>query len=116
MNNKLQKIINELGKNYASIEGDGIDLLRLNEFHNVMSFIVTSPEMLKLLSLSMEQDWIRLEDELPEPETDVLCYFKSLHSEVCYVSNGTFRNEENLPVGKPTHWRPLPEPPKTKNS
>lgn len=57
-------------------------------------------------------EWISIENTMPEINIDVLCYFKSEHCEVCFSNkNGIFFNENNEPVGKPTHWMTLPKKP-----
>ena len=70
-------------------------------------------------------DWISVDDFLPEPEKDVLCYcvrgisygmtvagrfYKSLSDEdgITWMSFET----EDVTKYEVTHWMPLPEPPK----
>lgn len=56
------------------------------------------------------QEWISVKDRLPEKNTDVLIYNieEYIGSDFLTKDGKWFWNEE-LP---PTHWMPLPEPPK----
>ena len=56
------------------------------------------------------QEWISVDDRLPEKNTDVLIYNieEYIGSDFLTKYGKWFWNEE-LP---PTHWMPLPEPPK----
>ena len=56
------------------------------------------------------QEWISVNDRLPEKNTDVLIYNieEYIGSDFLTKDGKWFWNEE-LP---PTHWMPLPEPPK----
>lgn len=65
-----------------------------------------------------EQEWISVDDRLPEGRCLVLC--ESRQSEDClsmhtaeYMENATIvGNHFDFDMPKVTHWQPLPEPPK----
>lgn len=64
-------------------------------------------------TLTPPNEWVRVEDRLPEKRQEVLCYFKyepESPDVVCqnvYVGSGIWQSES----GRVTHWMPLPEPP-----
>lgn len=72
-------------------------------------------------------DWISVDDRLPDEYGLVVAAYlyefaNDLDACVCYFRNGNFRLSKNgidsLAVVdmtfKPTHWMPLPKPPKNK--
>jgi len=62
-------------------------------------------------------EWISVEDELPGLEVDVLLLWDDFH-----IENGKFYDDGDGPyyvlfdgdtlISEPTHWMPLPSPPK----
>ena len=64
-------------------------------------------------TLTPPNEWVRVEDRLPEKRQEVLCYFKyepESPDVVCqnvYVGSGVWQSES----GRVTHWMLLPEPP-----
>ena len=65
------------------------------------------------------QEWISVEDRLPEDESDVLAYLSIGEEGRIYPANYAkgvwFDCIFNAPVTESTtHWMPLPEPPKGK--
>lgn len=71
----------------------------------------------------MEDNWIKVEDKLPEEFTHVLVWANiSIDAGYAYYAIGNwlyFTNQENFwlskqPHIKVTHWQPLPNPPKIK--
>lgn len=62
-----------------------------------------------------EQDWISVKDRLPERADDYLVYFDD-----GFITTTSYTADENGEMdwelwagsGEPTHWMPLPEPPK----
>ena len=65
-------------------------------------------------------EWISVEERLPEKGTNVITARWStacldnpkLLVDVAYFSGGTFQHLEAQFVFEPTHWMPLPEPPR----
>ena len=68
-------------------------------------------------------EWISVKDRLPEPCIDVLCYFPITDKnwKDCYperIAIGELRVDEKSFMfygdedAMPTHWMPLPNPPK----
>ena len=63
------------------------------------------------------QEWISVDDRLPEDDSDVLAYLRIVEgSRICqanYANGMWFDWIFNTPVTESiTHWMPLPEPPK----
>lgn len=70
-----------------------------------------------------KQEWISVEERLPEPNTNVLIYvffhnqwqivkgWLSYCDKKFHISNSDYPSLTDIPV---THWMPLPEPPETK--
>ena len=73
-------------------------------------------------SIELVQEWISVDDRLPEEGEYVLCVLKGFHYggkiQVCkFVPADKFKDKpyfENFRNGFPsvTHWMPLPQPPK----
>lgn len=62
-------------------------------------------------------EWISVEDRLPEKFADVLCLYRSRDYGsntivVDYMETDDGYFSEQFKYGVPTHWMPLPEPPK----
>lgn len=64
-------------------------------------------------------EWISVKDRLPEVYAKVLCYFpnKRYGSQIAvsYFESNAIESgmcADAFKHGKPTHWMPLPEPPK----
>jgi hypothetical protein len=72
----------------------------------------------------MKMEWISIRDRLPEPGLKVLAfnnskefeengpYFVITFYDKWYVDNDTYPNSSNYLGFMPTHWMPLPNPPK----
>ena len=60
-----------------------------------------------------EQQWISVEDELPNEYDTVLIWDDYCVYSAIYF-NGGFEDEHRNPYNKVTHWQPRPSPPKTK--
>ena len=63
------------------------------------------------------QEWISVDDELPEDDSDVLAYLRiGEESRICqanYAKGMWFDWIFNTPVTESiTHWMPIPQPPK----
>ena len=63
------------------------------------------------------QEWISVDDELPEDDSDVLAYLRiGEESRICpanYAKGMWFDWIFNTPVTESiTHWMPMPQPPK----
>lgn len=65
-----------------------------------------------------KQAWISVEERLPEKRKHVLCYYpeKDYGSKVVvdYAETDDGYFSEQFQYGKPSHWMPLPPPPKMK--
>lgn len=62
-------------------------------------------------------EWISVEDRLPEKFADVLCLYRSRDYRgniivIDYMETDDGYFSEQFKHGVPTHWMPLPEPPK----
>lgn len=56
--------------------------------------------------------WIKTNDEIPDRHVAVLAYFRD-KCYVAYCEDGWwYMDEDGEPATTPTHWMPLPEPPK----
>lgn len=62
-------------------------------------------------------NWIKCSDQMPDIEQEVLCIDDFGNYEAAVYTTGWFNNQ--IPffavtsgVFNPTHWQPLPEPPK----
>lgn len=71
----------------------------------------------------MSDKWISVEDRLPEQDTPVLItqheyvdVLKQRYFDVCVYLDGGWidphADSDYIEVYEPTHWMPLPEPPK----
>lgn len=79
-------------------------------------------EMLKLIEYLVAngvtvQEWISVDDKLPEDDSDVLAYLRiGEESRICpanYAKGMWFDCIFNTPVTESiTHWMPIPQPPK----
>ena len=63
------------------------------------------------------QEWVSVDDELPEDDSDVLAYLRiGEESRICpanYAKGMWFDWIFNTPVTESiTHWMPIPQPPK----
>lgn len=56
-----------------------------------------------------QKRWIPVTERLPEDDADVLAGSRD-HVEAAYYSGGAWDHDESFP--DPTHWMPLPEPPR----
>ncbi len=64
-------------------------------------------------TLTPPNEWVSVEERLPEDYQRVLCLFESGTMEVSFrASVKGFCYEGFKQTGKVTHWMPLPEPPK----
>ena len=69
--------------------------------------------------LRKAQEWISVEDRLPEFDTDVLAAYFEHHIKEYWVDKRIdFLDDETFELvgsmwteGEPTHWQPLPAPP-----
>lgn len=77
--------------------------------------------MFAAYNLGRESKWIKCSERLPEPEQFVLAVVNKGSIFMMYYGlavvhdkqNNWFYNDEIIkPYMKPTHWQPLPEPPK----
>jgi hypothetical protein len=61
-------------------------------------------------------EWISVEDRLPEKFVDVLCFYPSKNYggniEIDYMESDRGYFASQFKYGIPTHWMPLPKPPK----
>ena len=62
------------------------------------------------------QEWISVKDRLPEQFVNVLCYFPEKDygskAEIDYAETTDGHFASSFKWGHPTHWMPLPQPPK----
>ena len=56
-------------------------------------------------------EWIKCSDRLPPNHTKVLCCNRLMIAIATRVNNSWFASISSYPMN-PTHWQPLPEPPK----
>lgn len=57
--------------------------------------------------------WFKTSDERPEQFVAVLAYFNGMYYAAFMGDDETWRmDEDNDEATTPTHWMPLPEPPK----
>ena len=65
-----------------------------------------------------KQEWIGVEERVPKKRQKCLCYYpeKDYGSKVVvdYVETDNGGFAEQYQFGKPSHWMPLPKPPKMK--
>ncbi len=65
----------------------------------------------------MENEWIKVEDRLPDFDDPVFVYCKiwgryiATYTEILDTGWGEWRDFNNKPCLPPTHWMPLPKPP-----
>lgn len=57
-------------------------------------------------------EWISVKDQLPRPGQEVLAFDDGILRVQAISSNGTWHPYLNGRNCNPTHWMPLPEPPK----
>ena len=73
-------------------------------------------ECLEIFNTLQQDNWISVEDRLPEKNEDVLTFHNEGYIDVCIYE---FRADENVfmvtdtcvVLEKVTHWQPLQEPP-----
>ena len=72
----------------------------------------------KRTPFEIRNEWISIEERMPEAYTRVLGYIKHLDEIRCYdITEGRWWTDEGWNTAKGfgiTHWMPLPEPPKVK--
>lgn len=95
-------------------EKEQIERLSIKKNGNVIS----------LARSTAQNEWISVEERLPETTTGVLCYygfdcgggdlmmFTGVLSYFCYDANPHWQHADTGLIV--THWMPLPEPPKMK--
>lgn len=79
-----------------------------------------TPEEIHELQTAYKRDqWISVEERLPEEKTEVLIsdnqFFGGPLAAVAYLDRGKWSWRDDMSTSalpRPTHWRPLPEPPK----
>ena len=65
-----------------------------------------------------KQEWISVDERLPDKWKKVLCFYPEKdygsNAVIDYMETDDGHFAEQHQYGKPTHWMPLPEPPKMK--
>lgn len=81
--------------------------------------LIEADKILDVLQGYRKQEWISVEDRLPEESTNVLAY-STKYNEIIflyYCGEDEWEDEKGFASAKYygiTHWMPLPEPPKMK--
>lgn len=61
-------------------------------------------------------EWVSVEDRLPKKFTNILCFFPNKdygsQIEIDYMETDRGYFAREFKWGAPTHWMPLPQPPK----
>jgi hypothetical protein len=57
-------------------------------------------------------DWITVKERLPDTSDDVLAYSPDDGCYRAWCDNGVWLSHENTNQHPPTHWMPLPKPPR----
>lgn len=74
--------------------------------------------MTSTINLIQENDnWISVDERLPDMDSEVLTYrdsFKNgeLYTHCVYTKTGFIDYKTGLLIKQPSHWQPLPSPPK----
>jgi len=67
----------------------------------------------RIAELEKANEWVKVEDRLPENRTNVLVVSNSGNVHMAEFKHGLFIHEDGVSsVYNPTHWRTLPQPPK----
>jgi len=67
----------------------------------------------RIAELEAAQQWISVKDRLPEEDVDVIAYNCNYQQIAAYTTNPTkYWYTISGSTISPTHWMPLPEPPK----
>ena len=98
---KLVELLRHVGDNIMDFETE-------NFIESLASYLITHGVTV--------QEWISTNDRLPEQFVDVLCYFPEKDcgskAEIDYAETTDGHFVSSFKWGHPTHWIPLPQPPK----
>jgi len=67
----------------------------------------------EVAALDDKDDWVSVEDRLPDDCNDHLCFSKLNGRCVLLYCSGMWHVDEYTTDKTVTHWKPLPQPPKT---
>ena len=95
------------------LEKEGITYFSAENFLNVARLIESLVEQLE----STQPKWISVEERLPEYDAKVLVvipryYGRDIRTARLYESGAWLIGDMSAVGSTPTHWMPLPEPPK----
>lgn len=97
-----------------------VELRRIRKIQNeTIQRLQEQIRAMQILEQARDNEWISVDDRLPEKEQKVFVFYKALgeenriHNDVM-ATNWRTNKGDFIPVAgyKVTHWRPLPEPPK----
>lgn len=86
-------------------------------YHKTRHDGMTLAEIINTITQALNNQWVRVEDRLPEPERFYITYANKHTARHYYGLNNKgdlvwWQNDEQVrPHMIPTHWQPLPAPP-----
>ena len=113
MNNNEEILKTAIDK-YNSTAND-MHKFKLNKQELELFYGVMETSYRKVSEFERNRLWVSIESgSLPEPDTIVLAFYpKNNMASIAVFRNNTFHEKAGFMFGAPTHWMPLPEPPKS---